>query len=160
MVVEGSEGSKILLSSLRSMDVVSQSEGRWFDVRSLPSSFQTTSKVASTAASRASRSEGKSGCWGQRQKVKSKQIYQVFTWCLSIKFPPIVPTSLTPRLPTSSMWWASWWQYLQPGIHNPSKLKEQVSSVLGRLVSRKREICKAQLTHIPQGQRRQQPLEP
>ena len=71
LVVDGREGSKILLSSLRSMEVVSQSEGRWFDVRSLLlSSFQTTSKVASTAASRVSRSEGKSGCWG-RKKVKS-----------------------------------------------------------------------------------------
>ena len=62
LVVEGREGSRILLSSLRSMEVVNQSEGRWFDVLSLPSSFQTTSKVASTAASRVSRSEGKSGC--------------------------------------------------------------------------------------------------
>ena len=62
LVVEVREGSRILLSSLRSMEVVNQCEGRWFDVLSLPSSFQTTSKVASTAASRVSRSEGKSGC--------------------------------------------------------------------------------------------------
>ena len=62
MVVDGRDGSRILFSSLRSMEVVNQSEGRWFDVCSLPSSFQTTSKVASTAESRVSRSEGKSGC--------------------------------------------------------------------------------------------------
>ena len=62
LVVDGRDGSKILFSSLRSMEVVNQSEGRWFDVCSLPSSFQTTSKVASTAESRVSRSEGKSGC--------------------------------------------------------------------------------------------------
>ena len=60
LVVDGREGSRILLSSLWSMEVVSQSEGRWFEVCSLPSSFQTTSNVASTAASRVSRSDGKS----------------------------------------------------------------------------------------------------
>ena len=31
LVVEGREGRRILLSSLRSMEMVSQSEGRWFD---------------------------------------------------------------------------------------------------------------------------------
>ena len=62
MVVDGRDGSRILFSSLRSMDMVNQSDGRWFDVFSLLSSFQTTSKVASTAESRVSRSEGKSGC--------------------------------------------------------------------------------------------------
>ena len=71
LVVEGREGSRILLSSLRSMEVVNQSEGRWFDVLSLLSSFQTTSKVASTAASRVSRSEGKLGYW-KRQKGKTR----------------------------------------------------------------------------------------
>ena len=71
LVVEGREGSRILLSSLWSMEVVNQSVGRWFDVCSLPSSFQTTSKVASTAASRVSRSEGKLGYW-KRQKGKTR----------------------------------------------------------------------------------------
>ena len=88
LVVEGREGSRILLRSLRSMEMVSQSEGRWFDDLwpclneswmgmvervmmfrwldnlSLPSSsFHTTSKVASTAASRVTRSDGNSRCW-------------------------------------------------------------------------------------------------
>ena len=97
LVVEGREGSRILLSNLRSMEVVNQSEGRWFELLSLPSSFQTTSKVASTAASRASRSEGKSGCWGQRQKrsKKKKKLssvhlvpeHQVSSYCTDISHP-------------------------------------------------------------------------
>ena len=61
------------------------------------------------------------------QNIFSLNVYPTAaTWCRSIKLPPMVPTSLTPRLPTSSMWWASCWQYLQAGMQ-PILLKVKMS---------------------------------